>query len=132
MTCTTALAFRAPPVKVDLSPFVEGDTWNGIQLIGPVTINGDPPAASLAVARLGFKRNYSDFQHAAMVSSQDGEGGPLEIIDADLWTMSVPAQQLPLLAGQYRWDLETVDSDGEVKTYIGGVIEVTPQTTNFD
>lgn len=120
-----------PPKRITLPPIVVNDTWNGIQLIGPITINSEPPAAALVSAKMSFRRAYTDISPVfTLVSGTPGPAqGQLTILDDDAWTMTVPAQVIPLRTGTWRWDLELIDANGVKKTWIGGTIAVTREVT---
>lgn len=126
-------SFAEPPKRFDLPAFVEGETWEGITLIGPVTINGQPPAHPLSLAVLSFRRAYSDIQPKYVLSTAPAEGqGSITIVDAATWRITVPRQALPLRAGmrlprRWFWHLDLVDNQATKKTYVGGAILVTPQ-----
>lgn len=119
-----------PPEQFDLPSFVTGDTWDGIGLIGPVTINNAAPAAQLVLARIHFRKAFKDISAAYILSTAPSSGqGSITLVSASLWTLTVPRQALPLKAGTWKWDLELVDADAVKKTYVGGTIVVTPEVT---
>lgn len=118
-----------PPAQFNLDDHVQGDTWEGITLIGPVTINGAAPALPLASATLTFRRSYSDFEPAYVLTTgtpPQGQG-QMTLQSAAEWRLSVPAQPLPLKAATWRWDVTMVDSAGGTYTYVGGLLKVTPR-----
>lgn len=106
--------------SVNLTPFVEGDTWRGISSIS-IRVNGEPPENSLSSAKIVFRRRLGTQAHGATLSSVSGE---ITITDAANWELTVPQQTLNLPADSWSWSLETVDSSGVKKTYILGTLSV--------
>lgn len=120
----------APLNQITLLPFVRGDTWDGIMLIGPVTFNGEPPPATLASVLINFRKAWNDVVPAYVLSTDPLEGqGTIIITSASLWTMNVPTQALPLRAGTWKYDVQLTDSNGVVFTPLGGTIAVIKDIT---
>lgn len=121
---------QQPPRMIELPPFVRGDTWDGIFLIGPITFNGAPPPALLTGVLMHFRRNWSDFNPAYVLSSSPTEGqGQIVITSPDLWTLKIPSQPLPLAPRVWTFDIQFTDSLGVVFTPVGGTISVAKDYT---
>lgn len=118
------------PTQVTLDPMVRGDTWLGIPSLGPITIDGQPPSAAVASARMYFRRSVLDISPAYELRSSPGSGeGAVSIDDAAAWVFSVPAQPLPLAPGKWKWDMEFTDANGFVYTFYAGTQQVNPDVT---
>ena len=50
--------------------------------------------------------------------------GTITINNATTWDFTIPVQNLPLVAGTYDWQFQTIDSQGSIQTYMRGTIEV--------
>lgn len=113
------------PVTVDLQELVHGDTWQGITSIGPITVNGSPPDNACAKVLMGFGKAETWPACAyVLASSPDAEQGTITIEDAAAWLFSIPAQDLPLDPGDWKWDIRFTDSEGNISTYYAGVLTV--------
>lgn len=103
-----------------LDPVVAGDTWTGIPSIQTV-IDGNPPTEDLAFARIQFRKQWDSRPAGATL---DTDNGGIAISDASTWLVVVPPQKLPLAPGLWRWDYETTDAAGTVKTFMYGTLTV--------
>lgn len=121
----------APVNQFTLSALVAGDTWRGIGLIGPITVDGQAPASAIVSARMSFRRDYRDVTPAyVLVTGTPPVGqGQLTVLDAVAWTLTAPAQPLPLPPRVWFWQLEITDATSKVWTMLGGSIEVSPDIT---
>jgi len=98
--------------------FVQGDTWGGI----PSIVFDPAPNYTVASAKMQFRESKLAVLPSATLSSEDGT---IIINNATTWSFTVPVQNLPLTAGTYNWQFQTVDSQGSIQTYMQGTIEVT-------
>jgi hypothetical protein len=113
-----------------LTPFTEGDEWEGIPLI-TITVGPDggpfvPPANPLALVTMRFKKN-TDVQPNPVVELSSATPGQITIQDAADWQFSIPPQILPSLThGKWTWRIRCKDNagDGSPKTYLADEIEV--------
>lgn len=120
-----------PPVMIELPPFVHGDSWDGVNVIGPITFNDGPPPTTLASVLWHFRRNWNDFSPAYVLSSAPVQGqGSIQIVDANLWQLHIPTQALPLPPGTWYFDLQLTDSAGTVFTPVGGILAVARDYTH--
>lgn len=116
------------PASYTLPAHLEGDIWEGL-LIGPVTINGTAPAVALASARIHFRKAPTDLQPAYVLSTAPTAGqGSLTLLDAATWLVRAPRQPLPLKPWKkWRWEVEFVDANANVYSYVNGTLQVLPQ-----
>ena len=111
------------PVPVPLPAILAGDTWEGLT-IGPIQFDGAQPPASLQSCRLYFNdAETGKFVYGLKSAIATGFGRIL-IVDAALWIARINPLILPLPAGKYRWDYETTDTDGVVRTPYKGTLTV--------
>ena len=116
-------ALSLSPETVFFEPCVEGDDWEGVPTVGPVTFNGQQPSAALSSARLVFYESIITYPELVLTSG----AGNIVIEDAVTWEMSipiVPAESFTLKAGTYKWVIETTDADGVVRSLYKGILEV--------
>jgi hypothetical protein len=55
--------------------------------------------------------------------------GLITISDATTWNFQMMPGELPLTKGVWKWDLETVDSDGITLTLLSGTIKIIDDIT---
>lgn len=103
------------PASVNLPTHKRGDIWPGMT-VGPMS---PQPTYALVSCRLQFRGAKSKNTLGYEFSSAGGDGkGTIGIVSAAGYHIQFPEQALPLKAGDYIGDLETVDSQGKVRTYI--------------
>jgi hypothetical protein len=108
------------PESITLEPFTEGDHWEGIPAI-TILINDEPPASALSGVRIRFTKDVRTVEVVELTSADD----QITIVDANAWELSIPEQAVPgLTAGKWRWNLETTNAAGVVKTYLEGTLLV--------
>lgn len=103
--------------------FVEGDTWGGVPGIN-ILVNGTPPAADVASAKMQFRPTEASSDTILELSTANAT---ITITSANNWTFVVPAQSLALPAGHYTWGFTTVDVGGVIQTYLEGTLIVLPK-----
>lgn len=111
------------PQKLALTPFTEGDEWDGIPSL-TVTINGAPPASPLTLVTMRFKKANSLPGEVVELSSADAE---ITITSAANWEITIPPQIIAgLTFGKWTWRLKFKDStaDGAPQTYLGDELTV--------
>ena len=108
-----------------MQPLVRGDQWPGIAAL-TIQVNGSPPVAALASARMQFRADKSSPSPSASLATADGS---IAIVEAANWELTIPPLSLPLTAGTWYWDLETTDATGAVKTYLAGTLQVIQDIT---
>lgn len=107
------------PQKLALTPFTEGDTWNGIPSL-TVTVNGSPPASALSLVTMRFKKSGESGTVVELTSP-----GQITINSALNWTLTVPAQILAgLTSGKWDWRMRFTDAAGKKRTYLADQITV--------
>lgn len=103
-----------------------GDTFSGITSM-QIVVNGAPPTYPIVSARIHFR------------TDPDGEGAPalelstpsgITIVNAATWTISIPGFLVTLPPAVYYYDLETVDSNGQIRTYVAGYWDILEDVTN--
>lgn len=118
---------------VQLADLVLGDTWTGIQQVGPITNTGTntyPPHA-LASVQMIFWHNVTDEQSAFTLSSAPTAGqGTLTIQNSSQWIFQAPPQPLPLPVGDFEFSVRYTDSAGNVWTPMLGIISIIPVKTS--
>ncbi len=115
------------PEYIDLPSYVSGDLWLGIALIGPVLVDGQPPALALAKVEMIFKRASSDVSATFLLTSETPlipNQGPMVITSPSLWTVNVPPQVLALAPRTWKWSMVFTDADGNRYTYLAGTLPV--------
>lgn len=108
------------PPYVTLTPFrAEDSKWDGIEAIGPVTINGIAPEETALAAELVLRHELPGICPITLTT----ENGGVVIADAVSWYFYVPAQALHVIPGPWRWKFR-VTTDSGTKTYYEGVLPV--------
>lgn len=105
--------------------FVQGDTWGGI----PSATFTPAPNYALSLVRMHFRDSFVSTVTRARLSSDEEIPDPpgtnqIEITNASDWIFMIPPQKLGLKAGKYVWQIEFVDVEGNIQTYMQGNIEV--------
>ena len=116
------------PGKLTLTPFVEGNEWEGIpQIVIEIGPDGGPyvaPDTSLATVTMRFLKTASETETIVELSSANNE---IEILDAENWTFKVPRQVVPTLTeGVWDWQINCEDDSetGSPLTYFSDTIKV--------
>lgn len=110
------------PQKLTLTPFTEGDTWDGIPSI-TITINGAQPSSALSVVTLRFKKSGGLLSDVVELTS--ATPAQITITNAATWTLTVPAQIVAdLTAGKWDWRMKFTDAAGKKRTYLADQITV--------
>lgn len=111
------------PVSIDLPDHTRGDTWEGMA-IGPVTFNGETPTVALSGCRMHFRD-----KGGALGQEFSSEDTTITISASGTWEVLVPAQALNLTSGYWKWDFETTDIDGIIRTLYDGSIRIIDDIT---
>lgn len=109
-----------------LADHVEGDTWDGVEIVVKNSATDEPLPVPLASVRISFRKGA--FAKEARVTL-DSAAGSILIEDAAGWHFRAIAQTLDLPAGTWNYDVETTDTNGRVKTYLAGTLNVVKQVT---
>jgi hypothetical protein len=110
------------PQKLAITPYTEGDTWDGIPSL-TVTINGSPPASALSQVTMRFAKNGSEGEQTVELTS--ATTGQITIITAGTWTIIIPAQIVPgLTAGKWTWRMRFQDAAGKKRTYLADEVTI--------
>ncbi len=110
------------PQKLALTPFTEGDTWDGLPSL-TVTINGAPPASSLSLVTMRFKKSGGLESETVQLTS--ATAGQINITNAANWTITIPAQIVAgLTAGKWTWRMCFQDAAGKKRTYLADEVTV--------
>jgi hypothetical protein len=103
--------------------YYRGDTWLGC--IFTTVYNGGSPPSPAESARLQFRKGV--YVHEV---STEGADPKLEITDAAEWTITALPHVLPIeQAGDWEFDLEITDEDGNVTTTAKGTLIVEADVT---
>ena len=104
------------PTTLKLTPHTYGTTWKGIEVIGPIKVNGAAPG-TLAKAELHFMHSLSDQTPEVVLSSAEGS---VIIQSAANWILEVPDQMLGLRPGVWWWRLVTTSTTNVVRPFYQG------------
>jgi hypothetical protein len=114
----------AKPVHIELSPVVINDTWGGLTDC-QFTSNGNAFSENLNEVRMHFRDSDN-----AIAREMNSTNGGVTIIDASNWQFTVnPITSLTFSAGTYFWSIETTDTNGKIKTYVSGTLNVVQDAT---
>ena len=98
---------------VTLEDHIEGDTFSGIPVIGPIIINGSAPGTAAARVQLSLQRVPYKTGAKVLFDSEEVEGSfPITIVDPDTWEFSVPEvswENFTLPEGKYQGHLQITD-----------------------
>lgn len=113
---------------ITLTKTKRGDSWRGIGTISVVlTGTTTPPPNPIARIDMHFKRSADDVEPTLALSTEDDT---ITIVDAEAWQFSVPViKDFPLEAGTWHWDVQVIDSEGELHTPCWGTLAVTKDIT---
>lgn len=103
------------PATYTIPSHTSGDMWAGISSL-TITINSVAPTVALASARIQFRKSAAGSVVLELSTADD----TILIESAANWEISVPKIVVSIPAGVYVYDLQTVDGDGDTKTYLGG------------
>ena len=111
-------------LNVTLPPARSSNTWDGLTwAITSVDAGETEFAAALSLCR--FQLQDSDGAVVLTLSSATSGEVTINAATADAWSVTVEPRILSLTAGIYSFGLEFTDSDGGVKTHLGGTQEFT-------
>jgi hypothetical protein len=117
------------PQKLPLTPFTEGDEWEGIPSIaitvGPTGGPFVPPTAPLAQVTLRFKK--AGGVPSEVVELSTATAGQITITSAANWQFTIPAQIVAgLTYGKWAWRIKCRDNTGtgKPKTYLADELTV--------
>lgn len=115
------------PAFYEMAAMVRGDTWDGIDSM-EISFTGGA-TASLESGRMQFRREKD--RNGAPEYELNTAGTGINILQTGnpSWEITIPKQDLPLPVGTNYWDLELIDSDNCVKTYVEGTINILQDVT---
>lgn len=107
--------------EIELPETLEGDRWIGITRIGPILIEGEQPAVSLARAQMILKLDSG----AAYVLDSDGSqnpDAPIVIDNATTWQISIPEVSTGFCPspGKWRFAIKFYGAGQGADTYFKG------------
>ena len=110
------------PQKLPITPFTEGDTWDGIPSL-TVTINGAAPASALAVVTMRFRK--SGGLESETVELTSATAGQINITSAADWIITIPPQIVAgLTTGKWTWRLRFQDAAGKKRTFLADELTI--------
>jgi hypothetical protein len=110
------------PSKLALTPFTEGDTWEGIPSV-TIHVNDAAPASPMSTVTMRFKKSGAVPSEVIELSSAAPE--EITITDDEGWVFAIPEQAIPgLTAGKWIWRIRVTDTAGEIRTYLADILEV--------
>ena len=110
------------PVSSLAPHYLSGGPWQGIESIGPVTVNGSPMPSSAVSVTMEFSRT-ADFCEDSILKTLTSDDGEIIIQDAALWLFEVPDQPLVIAPGMWYWMVRVTAADGSVTViYVGSLI----------
>lgn len=112
------------PASYSIPAHVSGDTWGGIPSI-VITINGSPPTNNVVSAKIQFRKSAG----SSVVLTLSSDEADITIVDAVNWELRVEKKVVTLCAGTYLFDLQTIDADGDIKTFLKGSWEILEDIT---
>jgi hypothetical protein len=110
--------------SISLPSIKKGDRWFGINNIGPVTINGNPPSNDLVRVRANFVKSMKTYKlDSDLTTNPDA---PIIIDDAALWSISIPPVEYGFCpcAGKWTFDMEFIGEGQGALTLLKGDIMV--------
>lgn len=114
----------ARPVHVELSPVVINDTWPGLSNCR-FTSDGDAFSSNLTSIRMHFRDSDNN-----VVRQLSSPSSGITIDSAANWQFTVsPITTLTFNADTYFWSIEATASNGTIKTYVTGTLEVLADAT---
>jgi len=113
------------PVTISIPNHTKGDTWEGLKREVPLLFDGGPPPADLASCRM-YVRNSAGIILKFKTTPAVGEK-TITIDNAATWLFTVEPTVVDITAGKYRWDFETTDADGAVRTLYSGTWTITKE-----
>ncbi len=119
------------PFKLKLPEHYKGDSWPGF-VIGPVTLNGVSPPASVSSCRLQFRDKDTDelgYELTTESPTPDDKGIIFITGDPADWLINIPTQLLPLNAGKWKWDFETTNAQNSIQTLFTGILKIKGDVT---
>lgn len=115
------------PAFYEMPPIVRGDTWKGVSSI-QISFTGGA-LTSLESGRLQFRREKSRGGDPELELNTESSGILILETGNPSWEVSLPKQSLELPVGENYWDLELIDSDDCIQTYLEGSIEILQDVT---
>lgn len=113
------------PAIIILDPHTQGDTWQGIETIGPILISVDgAPAVQMAYpiasARMYWRKSESHPVVARLSTTPALDVSPILLVGTgETWELTIPPIQaalFPLTKGMWYSQLEITDTAGTVWT----------------
>lgn len=114
-----------PYAVVDLA-LVAGDTYT--HRFTYQRQDGSPIDLTGATVRSHFRLSAASGAPPAVDLSSDGDGIALDEAEGII-EISIASDQTKALSGCYVWDLEIESTAGEIRTIVGGKVDVTPEVT---
>jgi len=106
------------PAQIDLTPVIQGDTWDGLTV--SMSSTGTAFGSNLSTVKMTFKDSTGTVA-LALTSATSSE---ILITSASSWTFNVVGRVLSLAADTYSWGIETTDAGGVIKTRLTGTLKI--------
>lgn len=111
------------PVIIDLPDHTKNDTWEGLS-IGPVTFNNSTPTYPVSACRMHFRT-----KDGTLGQEFTSSNSTITITVSGTWEIEVSPQVLSLTEGTWKWDFETTDTQGYIRTLYAGTIRIFDDVT---
>lgn len=122
MAMQSPVSDSLPAVSALAPHHMANSPWQGIELIGPVTLNEEPMPSAAVSAVMEFCRT-SDFYPDEVIELLTSADGHIVITDAAAWTFEIPDQPLELESGMWYWRvIVTAADDSKLVVYSGTII----------
>jgi len=106
------------PGQVNLTPVIQGDTWDGLTVSFSST--GTAFADTLSTVKMTFK----DSTGTTALALTSASASEILITDSITWTFNAVGRILSLAADTYSWGIETTDAGGVTKTRLTGTLKI--------
>lgn len=113
------------PAVYNLSSHISGDTWNGLSI--SIQINDADPTYELESVKMQVRK--STFSKVLLEFSTDN--GKIVITDPVTWTFIIQSQVISLCPDTYIYDIQTIDANGAIKTYVNGTWTISGDVTRL-
>lgn len=112
------------PATYNFPNHTKGDTFKGLSSL-TITINSQAPTTTLASAKLQLRKTPLGKVFLELSSEDD----TIIIEDSAAWEISIPKILIDIPPYAYFYDLQTIDENGDVSTYLKGTWTIVEDIT---